>query len=276
MPGAPLAVAGVGIAVVLVVLYGASPCCARGQSSVDVRLGDQTVPGRQRRAAGQGDRRATAPILYGDVSDSGSGDQRDIFLQHLGDDPDEGWYAFRAQPPGTERDCTWQLAARRGAVPGHAATRTSPPGRRRGPRAPTPSRSEDGKLDIDLNLEQPAAPPRRPRPPRGTPSPATSPTTDRGAQVEEVPDGGASGPCWCRCGELVDDPRPARGDLVGAELLLGPGDRGPSGEADAPGDEADGGHGDLAQAVVGQADHGGLEHRGVLLERLLDLDGVDE
>ena len=48
---------------------------------------------------------ARGPILYGDVS--GQKD-RDMILQHLGSDPDTGWYAFLAAPPDKPRSCTWQ------------------------------------------------------------------------------------------------------------------------------------------------------------------------
>ena len=44
------------------------------------------------------------PIFYGDVS--GRKD-RDIILQHIGDDPETGWYAFLAAPIDKARDCTW-------------------------------------------------------------------------------------------------------------------------------------------------------------------------
>lgn len=41
------------------------------------------------------------PILWPDV---GSG-SRDIWLQHLGDDPATGWTAFDARPAGSAREC---------------------------------------------------------------------------------------------------------------------------------------------------------------------------
>lgn len=44
------------------------------------------------------------PILWPDIA-SGT---RDIWLQHLGDDPGDGWVAFDARPPGTARDCAVQ------------------------------------------------------------------------------------------------------------------------------------------------------------------------
>ena len=50
------------------------------------------------------------PILYSDV---GSRRERDIILQHLGDDEEEGWLAFAARRPEDPRDCffTWDPEA---------------------------------------------------------------------------------------------------------------------------------------------------------------------
>jgi hypothetical protein len=49
------------------------------------------------------------PLLFSDVA----GGDDDIVVQHLGDDPEEGWLAFAARPPGAERDCfvEWQPEA---------------------------------------------------------------------------------------------------------------------------------------------------------------------
>lgn len=41
------------------------------------------------------------PLLFSDVA----GGDDDIIVQHLGDDPAEGWLAFAARPPGADRDC---------------------------------------------------------------------------------------------------------------------------------------------------------------------------
>lgn len=46
------------------------------------------------------------PLLFSDVA----GGDDDIIVQHLGDDPEEGWLAFAARPPGADRGCfaEWQ------------------------------------------------------------------------------------------------------------------------------------------------------------------------
>lgn len=47
---------------------------------------------------------ARGPILYADLGSSGS---RDIYVQHIGDDPAVGWLAFSARRPAIDpRDCT--------------------------------------------------------------------------------------------------------------------------------------------------------------------------
>ena len=48
----------------------------------------------------------SGPLLFPGPT-SGS---RDLWLQHLGDAPDEGWLAFSARPPGDDPDCVteWQ------------------------------------------------------------------------------------------------------------------------------------------------------------------------
>jgi hypothetical protein len=50
------------------------------------------------------------PVLFQDLA----GGSRDIYVQHLGDDPKTGWYALKATAPGAPRRCTltWDRAAR--------------------------------------------------------------------------------------------------------------------------------------------------------------------
>lgn len=76
----------------------------KDRNSPDLQLGDQTF--KAGRAETLAERIAeTGPRLYADVS--GRKD-RDLILQHLGDDPDTGWYAFLAAPIDKPRDCTWE------------------------------------------------------------------------------------------------------------------------------------------------------------------------
>ncbi|HEX7135772.1 MAG TPA: hypothetical protein VF228_24550 [Iamia sp.] len=148
--GRALAVAGVGVAVVFLVLYGASVLASR-QSSLDVRLGDPTFQGGSAEELAE-EIADDGPIFYGDVSDSGSGDHRDIILQHLGDDPEEGWYAFRAQPPGEARDCTWLWQPDEELFRAACDDDLTAPADGEGLES-FPVEVDDGKLDIDLNFD---------------------------------------------------------------------------------------------------------------------------
>ena len=105
-----LAVAGIvlGIALVLVVFVFAVPSLTES-GKVEVKLGSDTYD------AGPTESRAATiaqdgPLLFSDVS----GGQRDIYIQHLGDDPATGWYAFDARRPGQSRECPldWDPAAK--------------------------------------------------------------------------------------------------------------------------------------------------------------------
>jgi hypothetical protein len=104
-----LAVAGIviGIILVLVVFVVAVPSLTES-GKVEVKLGSDTYD------AGPSESRAATiaedgPLLFSDVS----GGQRDIYLQHIGDDPATGWYAFDARRPGQGRDCPldWDATA---------------------------------------------------------------------------------------------------------------------------------------------------------------------
>lgn len=149
--GRALAVSGIGVALVALVIWGVAVVTSQ-QSSFDVRLGDQTFQGGDaERLADEIDDRG--PIFYGDVSDSGSGEHRDIILQHLGDDADEGWYAFRAQPPGEDRSCTWTWQPDEELFRAACDEDLTAPADGEGLER-YPVEVDDGKLDIDLNFDR--------------------------------------------------------------------------------------------------------------------------
>jgi hypothetical protein len=145
--GRALAVSGIAIAVIALVLWGASILTNR-QSALDVRLGDATFQGgnaeRLAREIADG-----GPIIYGDISDSDNA-RRDIILQHLGDDPEEGWYAFRAQPDDKGRECTWEWQPDEELFRAKCDPSLTAPADGEGLRQ-YPVEVEDGKLDVDLN-----------------------------------------------------------------------------------------------------------------------------
>ena len=106
-----LAVAGVVLALVLLIVVFVFAVPSLSESGkVKVRLGSDTFD------AGLAAKRADAirrdgPILFSDVSSG----QRDVFLQHLGDDDTAGWLAFDARRADQGRDCTlkWDAGANR-------------------------------------------------------------------------------------------------------------------------------------------------------------------
>jgi hypothetical protein len=92
--GKALAIAAV--AIVLIGVVAAFVAAAASRGDVEIHLGDD------RFNAGQTDRLAKEiedggglPFLYQDLV----GNDRHLFVQHAGDDPDEGWIAFGAFDP---------------------------------------------------------------------------------------------------------------------------------------------------------------------------------
>ena len=111
--GKALAVAGVGVVVALAIAFGVAQLASQGK--VDVRLGSDTFA--QQDAEDAAEKVAEdGPIIYPDTA----GGDRDIVLQHLGDDPAEGCEF----PPSGE------------GIPSYPVTVDA-----------------DGKLDVDLNAE---------------------------------------------------------------------------------------------------------------------------
>jgi hypothetical protein len=145
--GRALAVSGVAIALVALVLWGVATFASQ-QSSLDLGIGDQTFQGgRARPLAAEIDDRG--PILYGDVSGT---KERDLILQHLGDDPEEGWYAFRAQPPDKDRDCVWEWQEDEELFRARCDPDLTAPADGAGLER-YPVKVVDGKLDVDLNFD---------------------------------------------------------------------------------------------------------------------------
>lgn len=98
----------VGIVLVVVAFGVALIALVAGQRSGRLVLGDldfRALDAANMAAAIEED----GPILWPDVA-SGS---RDIWLQHLGADIDDGWSAFEARQPGSPRECNvvWEAAS---------------------------------------------------------------------------------------------------------------------------------------------------------------------
>jgi hypothetical protein len=150
--GRALAVAAAGVVVAIGVAAALAVLANRG--TVDVRLGSETFA--EQDAEDAAERVAQdGPILYADTA----GGDRDIVLQHVGDDPEEGWIALAARPPGVSRECTVQwdpedglfrLLDPSGEVSGDCDGREFPADGEGLPRYPV-TVDADGNLDVDLN-----------------------------------------------------------------------------------------------------------------------------
>jgi hypothetical protein len=149
--GRALAVAAVGVALVMGVAIGVAILASRGD--VKVRLGDETFAKQD--ASHLAEQIAErGPVLYADAA---SGD-RDIVVQHLGSDDESGWIALAARPAGVPRNCTiqWQagsetfrLLDEHGEVTDDCDGRSFPADGEGLPNYPVTV--TDGKLDIDIN-----------------------------------------------------------------------------------------------------------------------------
>ena len=150
--GRALAVAAAGVVVAIGIAFGVARLANQGR--VDVRLGSDTFSSQDAEDAAE-KVAEDGPILYADTA----GGDRDIVLQHLGDDPDEGWIALAARPPGVSRACTIQSRDRdepfrlldaEGEVTDACDGREFPPDGEGLPTYPV-GVDADGNLDVDLN-----------------------------------------------------------------------------------------------------------------------------
>jgi len=101
--GKALLVAGVGVVVALGIAFLVAQMASRGD--VEIRLGaDRFEVGSAERLADAIARDGGLPLLVPDLV----GRQRNLYVQHLGDDPDEGWVAFGAFDPD-DPSCAVQI-----------------------------------------------------------------------------------------------------------------------------------------------------------------------
>jgi hypothetical protein len=108
----------------------------------DIRLGDDMFEDVE--AERTAERIAEdGPIIFGDPAKG----ERPIYLQHIGDEPDEGWVAFDAIAPGCDESLTWDAEEEVFVDP--CTDETYPPD---GEGLTTyPAEVEDGKVIVDLN-----------------------------------------------------------------------------------------------------------------------------
>jgi hypothetical protein len=92
--GKALAIASVSIVLILAVTFVVAQAASRGD--VEINLGDERFnAGRSERLAKEIDDGGGLPFLYPDLV----GRSRNLYVNHLGDDPDTGWVAFGAFVP---------------------------------------------------------------------------------------------------------------------------------------------------------------------------------
>lgn len=149
--GRALALAGLAVVLAVAIAFAVALLASRGK--VEVRLGTDTFSQQNAKTAARQVAEG-GPLIFADTA----GGDRDIVLQHLGNDPETGWIALAARPPGVSRGCTIQSRDRHtsfrlldasGHVTGACDGREFPPD---GAGLPTyPVSVRDGKLDVDLN-----------------------------------------------------------------------------------------------------------------------------
>ncbi len=176
-----------------------------------------------------------------------------IFVQHLGDDPDEGWVAFGAFDPD---DPTCLVAIDREAeVLVNACDR-----------AVTYPFDGEGLAPVPGGGRGRTDPRRRQR----------AHHVDHRRLVEPRQPARPSGPCRCRCGAARRRRRSGSGTLYAARCSGAPRRRGrPASSGGARRAAGTAAAGTSPMRSSGRPTTRGLEHVGVLLERLLDLEGVD-
>jgi hypothetical protein len=92
--GKALLVAGVGVAVALGLAFAVALLASKGE--VDIKLGDELFDaGQVENIAQRIEREDGLPVLYPDLVGRG----RNLYVQHLDDDPMQGWAAFGAFDP---------------------------------------------------------------------------------------------------------------------------------------------------------------------------------
>ncbi|MFA5566574.1 MAG: hypothetical protein WC184_11175 [Acidimicrobiia bacterium] len=88
-------VAGIGLMFVMVNM------ASKGGENVKLNIGSDFFDAGNAQARSESIQK-DGPILFADVA----GRDRDIILQHIGNDPTTEWYALAAAPSGKARDCT--------------------------------------------------------------------------------------------------------------------------------------------------------------------------
>jgi hypothetical protein len=142
--GKALLIAGVSVVLLLGLAFLVAQAASKG--NVEINLGDDRFnAGQVENIANSITKGDGLPFLYQDLV----GGDRNLFVQHLGDDPDTGWSAFGAFVPENP-ECRVDIDRERKLLVNSCdEAQTYPPGGR-GLR-PYPVTVEDGRLYVDIN-----------------------------------------------------------------------------------------------------------------------------
>ncbi len=142
--GKALIIASVSIVLILGITFVVALAASRGD--VDINLGDARFnAGQSERLAKEIDDGGDLPFLYQDLV---NGD-RNLFVQHTGDDPDEGWVAFGAFDPD-EPSCAVEIDRDAKALVNACDRDVTYPLDGDGLRS-YPTTVEDGRVYVDIN-----------------------------------------------------------------------------------------------------------------------------
>jgi hypothetical protein len=142
--GKVLAVSAVGVAIALLLAFLVAQAASRGD--VEIRLGDDRFEVgsadtfAERIAEGEG-----LPLLFQDLVQGG----RNLFVSHVGDDPEAGWVAFGAFDPD-DPSCAVEIDRDAGTLVSACDAAVSYPLDGQGLRQ-YPVEVEGGKVFVDLN-----------------------------------------------------------------------------------------------------------------------------
>jgi hypothetical protein len=119
-----------------------------GRDDIQVRLGDDRFQDVDAESGAE-EIAARGPILFPDPANRG----RDILLQHLGADPEQGWLAFDARPLGEGRACflRWDEGTRVLVDNGECTRAYTFPEDGEGLTQYPATVNDDGKVVVDLN-----------------------------------------------------------------------------------------------------------------------------
>lgn len=140
--GKALLIAGVAVGLLLVLTFLVAQAANRGD--VQIRLGDDRFDAGSAKAMAETiDEGDGLPILYSDLI----GEGRNLFVQHVGDEPDEGWTSFGAYDPD-DPDCEIDFTDDRDGIEDCEGREQPLDGD--GLRA-FPTTVEDGRVYVDIN-----------------------------------------------------------------------------------------------------------------------------